>query len=556
MRKIKFLVPIFALAFMSCDNYLDINDSENMILYDQVTPEKQLPGAQLSAYRVQATSANQLGNVFMNTWTRNVRSFGNGFDKELQLNIDNGFYTAIFEGFYLSLKNFQDIINYPNADNKYDNYVAASKICKAYYMQKIVDLYGDVPYSEAFMGIANQTPKYDDDFAVYQNLIKELEEARLLIDNANANAALLGTKDIMFAGNMNKWYEFANLVQLKLCLRMSNATGAVATYRDLKLNDISGASFPATNAGVNSGVSINPGFSTATEASMNPIASTYFFTSGGADQQNRTFITITGHWWKSLRTTAQTWDHNGPYGQIIPSNPLMYANVADNRWARLQEKATTDEVGPRAVTQGSVRVNVGANPSDYDQLPSRLNRTGYLNPYGAITPQTVSSISGCRAYLMTNNEILFTLAEAALRGEDGQGGFTGHIGAGSQAYFNAAIADSFAYSVTSGSAAYIALINTKPSFGLTASLTFNEKLHAIMYQKWVALGGLNAIESYIDYTRTGYPLTPLSLNAIASRKPLRLIYPVSEYIANSSNVPVINASDCFSVNSKTPFWAQ
>ena len=90
MKKLKFLVPILALAFLSCDQYLDVNNSPNQLTFDKATPSKLLPGAQVSTYRVQVGSMNQLGNVFMNSWTRNVQSFGNGFDKELQLNLDIG----------------------------------------------------------------------------------------------------------------------------------------------------------------------------------------------------------------------------------------------------------------------------------------------------------------------------------------------------------------------------------------------------------------------------------------------------------------------------------
>jgi hypothetical protein len=103
---------------------------------------------------------------------------------------------------------------------------------------------------------------------------------------------------------------------------------------------------------------------------------------------------------------------------------------------------------------------------------------------------------------------------------------------------------------------YVTTINTRPWFGLAASTTFDQKIHAIMYQKWVALLGINAIQSYIDYTRTGYPLTPLSSVAIQSRKPYRLVYPVSEYVANSANVPTMTANDAFVVNSLSPFWLQ
>jgi hypothetical protein len=101
---------------------------------------------------------------------------------------------------------------------------------------------------------------------------------------------------------------------------------------------------------------------------------------------------------------------------------------------------------------------------------------------------------------------------------------------------------------------YLTTINTKPNFGYSAAFTTAQKLHAIMFQKWIALMGVNAIESYIDYTRTGYPLTPLSTVTTKTRKPYRLIYPTSEYVANSGNVPNVVEADVFAINAFTPFW--
>ena len=289
MKKLKFLVPILALAFISCDQYLDVNDSPNQLTFEKATPSKLLPGAQVSTYRVQVGSMNQLGNVFMNSWTRNVQSFGNGFDKELQLNLDNGFYASIWDGLFRELKNYQAIIDYPNPDGTYDNYVAAAKICKSFYTQYLVDLYGNIPYTEAWLGNANITPKYDDDYAVYQKLITQLEEARNLIDNAPANVEDITPYDVMLKGDMAKWKEFANTVQLRLCLRMSECTGAKATYRDSKLAAIAAGPFLSGN------VSINPGWSGATADNLTPMVSNYFYNTDQSNVQNRTFIAMSGH---------------------------------------------------------------------------------------------------------------------------------------------------------------------------------------------------------------------------------------------------------------------
>ena len=61
---------------------------------------------------------------------------------------------------------------------------------------------------------------------------------------------------------------------------------------------------------------------------------------------------------------------------------------------------------------------------------------------------------------------------------------------------------------------------------------------------------INAGESWIDYVRTGFPVTP---NAIVNvlGKPKRLLYPVNEINTNSSNVPTQTAATAFASG---PFW--
>ena len=545
MKKLKFLVPILALAFLSCDQYLDVNNSPNQLTFDKATPSKLLPGAQVSTYRVQVGSMNQLGNVFMNSWTRNVQSFGNGFDKELQLNLDNGFYASIWDGLFRELKNYQAIIDYPNPDGTYDNYVAAAKICKSFYTQYLVDLYGNVPYSEAWKGNANVTPKYDDDYAIYQSLITQLEEARNLIANAPANVEDIAPYDVMLEGDMTKWTEFANTVQLRLCLRMSECTGAKATYRDSKLAAIAAGPFLSGN------VSINPGFSGATADNLTPMISNYFYNTDQSNVQNRTFIAMSGHAWKSLQSYATTNYPTAGSQEIIAGSGVNYPNLTDPRSGRIFTGGIQGgAVGPRrAVNQGSSSVNVAAPTTAIPGPPSRLGALGHINPYdqagifagtAAGYPEDFFGVDG---FIMTLSESCFLQAEAAVRYPS--------LFSGGQTLFEQGITDSFLFrNATIGT--YIASINARPNFGWAGTNT--QKLHAIMYQKWIALMGINGIESYIDYTRTGFPLTPLSSNATQTRKPYRLVYPVSEYVANSANVPAMSPTDPFALNTLTPFW--
>ena len=70
----------------------------------------------------------------------------------------------------------------------------------------------------------------------------------------------------------------------------------------------------------------------------------------------------------------------------------------------------------------------------------------------------------------------------------------------------------------------------------------------------VCLANLRSIETFINYSKTGYPSIPLALTAQKPRKPYRLIYPVSEYTGNTANVPQMQNDDAFVKNQYTPFW--
>jgi hypothetical protein len=100
---------------------------------------------------------------------------------------------------------------------------------KAYLMQIIVDHYGNAPYTDALKGVSSLTPKFDDQKAIYEDLIKVLDTA---IANIKANpftGALVGS-DITTAGTLKggsstKWIKFANSLKLRILIRQSRMTG-------------------------------------------------------------------------------------------------------------------------------------------------------------------------------------------------------------------------------------------------------------------------------------------------------------------------------------------
>ncbi len=76
---------------------------------------------------------------------------------------------------------------------------------------------------------------------------------------------------------------------------------------------------------------------------------------------------------------------------------------------------------------------------------------------------------------------------------------------------------------------------------LSTLLTDDEKLERIIEQKHIAMFGQGAIEAWVDYRRTGYPVLAPSSEASESFNPSKVIperylYPISEQSTNTTNV--------------------
>lgn len=545
MKKIKFLIPIIALALFSCSDYLDVNENPNNVHFEDVPPRLILPGAMTNTFRTQAINMNEMGNILMNTWAGNVNSYASPYSKQYKLTVDNTFYNTIWDGLYRSVGNFDYIIKYQNTDHQQDNLVAISKIMKAHYLQYIVDLYGKAPNSQAFLGQANLAPAYDDDFQIYKDLITGLEEARTTIAGLTGAEISAAGVDVIFNGNMQKWVEFSNTIELRMLMRMSNTTSAtVKTYRDTKLASIAAGPF------VNADVTINPGYDGSTDDKQNPFFGNFVFNTSSA-QTGRTLIVASGHIARILNggvaviggvNTAETDPRYSRYaGGTDARRGLMFRPVSGMIRGVVQGNSQGDTPGP-----GTTSVSrIGNGVTNYTPSSNSLG-----NPANIPLMKAASAKPG---YVMLKSESLFLQAEAALRWPG--------LFSNAQVNFQGGITASFAFYSTTlttplNPATYLTYISTKPGVGWPASVTFNEKLEAIMFQKWLALTQIHGLENYIDYIRTGYPWTPLATSAERPNKPKRLAYPLSETVSNSGNVPQLIDTDIFNVSTKSPFWLQ
>ena len=422
----------------------------------------------------------------------------------------SGFGENIWQNEYDNITDY-DYVSTSSQQSGKAYYQAISMIMKAYNYQILVDLFNDIPYSEAIKGTAILHPKYDAAAQIYGDLFHQVDTAMIIMKNA---ISLPDPKaDLMFARkfgfNENPltpahfatakvlWLQFANTFKLRMLERLSEMSAKpsyFATELAIVANDPNG--FLTVDA------SVNPGYLNSA-GKQNPFFAANYAVSG----------TYTQDFWVANSFAI-----------------AFYQNHSDPRISRVYTTSGGTYVGNS--------LGIGGVPG---------NQSGF-------GPGILASVSQ-DAVVMLASESYFIQAEAAARG---------WISGSVASLFNQGITESFRYlgvpSFSTAATAYYSRAGDTLT-NITTRGTVQQKIHAIIAQKWIAENCINVFEPYCDYRRfinagTTYPGTttiqrPLGFitvggppyglsrnpNADPQGIPYRIVYPTSETNTNAANVP-------------------
>jgi hypothetical protein len=228
-----------------CKKQLDINQNPNAPEVENGTPSVVLPTGIFGTAAAVGGQLAILGALWGQYATQSA--FSNQYKTidayQLSSNDLNGGYRLLFTN---GLKNLQFVVDKSKETSNWNFYLMGA-VMKAYATQVLVDLYDQIPYSEALQGADNLTPKFDDGYSIYLDLLKLLDTALSKPTNAAILTQADKDADLIFKGDMDKWKRFANTMKLKLYIRMvykkptDAQTGIQKLYTD-------GATFLSTDA--------------------------------------------------------------------------------------------------------------------------------------------------------------------------------------------------------------------------------------------------------------------------------------------------------------------
>ncbi|MEJ8801066.1 SusD/RagB family nutrient-binding outer membrane lipoprotein [Pontibacter sp. H249] len=501
-----FAISALALTTVSCDSYLDVNDNPNQAT--STTAQQVLPNA-LAITASTIVSYNDYGSGVAG-YAANAGGFGFTGSPYITYNYSTNNYTGLWSGVYDNITDYQYIIDNTKNDPAFAKYNAIAKIMKSHQMQMLVDQYGDAPYSEAWEGVNNLSPKYDKAEDIYKDLIVQLDSAVYIIDTFG-DANNVGASDIMFAGDMEKWKRFANTLKLRMLVRVSNV-GSLASFVNERF-----ATFGSSPIFLTDDALVQPGY-LISNGKLNPYWNTYHSNAAGtASGAGRQYIPS-----KFILSLYTSRISDPERGKVIYRS---YPNTPSNQLGDQTDGIPTAPSGAIAWYTG----------------------TGTANSLGLFKGRTMGQP------IILAAESYFLQAEARERGL--------LAGSAADAYKNGIIS-SFRYlykdangnvdatkNPTTDANAYIAA-NTDNTAGANGNNLVDyekstNKIETIITQKYIALNFIHGHEAWSEYRRTGYPsLTPTSTfvsvasqATSADRLPKRMIYPATEYQLNSANAP-------------------
>lgn len=483
--------------FSSCSDYLDVDkdtDDPTVAPLNYLLTNIETNIAEIGDFN------NSPGSIYA-TYTHQMTSREE--QDQYGVKVDNIPLNNDWTSIYLSLTDLETLIKQALESGDLA-YAGIGQLQKAYIMAYAVDMWGDVPYTEATqLATGIIAPKFDNQKAIYASVFELIDKAKVNL-KLNTGTQKPGADDLIYKGNTGKWIRFANTLKLKLY----NQTRLISDFDQTGFNAlISENNFFTSNA---------DDFQVERFNNISP-----------TNERNRLFI-------ESYESTQfGTYQSPWMYEILKGVNPLIHNGNPDPRMkfyyfnqlkaGQFPKDGNTTTGNPLAdywdKSTGFFSIRFGSTGPDRDKSTETSYTYPGIFPSGGryddgqgadLSTLTLASGTGIAPKrILTYDEFLYIQAELIQVGK-----LTGSAATKLEAAVRASFAkvdqvvannksQQTGIPVLTGSAA----VNTFITKLLTEfnSVTPDKKLEIIMTQKWVGTFG-DPTDQYTDYRRTGYPV--------------------------------------------------
>lgn len=221
MKNLKYIALgcLFALGTVSCQDWLDVNVDPDSPNNESAMVANRLPWIQkfylYSAGTTNMRTACQAGVYYSNNANNNKLS--------VTWACAAGTTTTSYQTWFVeTAANLNDLYKKAEKEGAY-HYMAAADVLHALGFMSMLDLYGEMPYTEA-LG-SSPSPAYDDGKTIFNGCIAKLDEAIELFGRTqDASATRLTEGDMWNGGDVQKWLKLCYGLKARYLLKLSKKT--------------------------------------------------------------------------------------------------------------------------------------------------------------------------------------------------------------------------------------------------------------------------------------------------------------------------------------------
>lgn len=527
MKTIKLITFVAFLVLLgSCQKYDNINPNvpgENSI----VPPSMLLNRVEFEMFYGPGMVDGQSGAIMEEPFG----TYGNNIWHYSQFLISNDTYYGGLNTYpwsntahtYNMLKN---VIQMENAASKITKtttnaYSVMGKFLRAYLFIWLTERVGDIPMTQAGLGLANPTPKFDTQHDVYKACLALLDSANTIINNGVTGLSVLPFTGDIFGESLTQWQKVINAYRLRVLISLSKKANA-SDAADLNI------------AGQFNAIISDP--------------KTYPLLASNSD--NLIFIYNSSNPYQTIVSTNKNFANRQPLCTTLLS--LMDSTQDPRTFVFATPSYNQVKKNGKSVMDFTAYVGERIDSSiTYLWTEEGLNNSSFVNyhryyvtNYGPALGLPTSGDEAKGTIIIGYPEMCFNIAEGINRGWTS--------GTASTSYMNGINASMKYFGVVDG--------DTLPSFDVTGAIYLGKitfqlnnflaspkivlssdpatALGQILNQKYIAFWMNSGWEAFYNWRRTGYPTSFVTTSPLLNTKgqvPRRWQYPNSEANYNTTN---------------------
>lgn len=222
MKKI-LILGVVLFSFFSCGDITELN--ENVKNPQRVEAGSLFANATVEMFDFMASTNVNVNNfrLWSQYWAQTTYADESNFDL-ISRNVNGRTWNTLYATVIRDLTEARTIVAADEVipATQKQNQLAIFEVMEVFAYHVLVDIFGDVPYTQALT--EDVTPAYDNDADIYADLADRLDAAIADMGGETGLAAY----DLIYGGDADMWKKMANSLKLRLAIRMADVNDAKA----------------------------------------------------------------------------------------------------------------------------------------------------------------------------------------------------------------------------------------------------------------------------------------------------------------------------------------